>query len=73
MLDKFLSEHTEGFTHEIIHAAAICPETSADILEGHCVMGVPIGLREEGGDGFKFFHAGKLEKKHKKKQEFSSI
>ena len=68
----FVSAHAEGFIHKIVHKEGICTETEADIGKGKSVVGVPIGLGKEGGDGFKFCHGGKVGKKCKKKQGFSA-
>ena len=68
----FVSAHAEGFIHKIVHKEGICTETAADIGKGKSVVGVPIGLGKEGGDGFKFCHGGKVGKKCKKKQGFSA-
>lgn len=72
LLNDFVPSHAEGFIHKIIHKAGVCTETAADLGEGKSVMGVPVGLRKEGGDGFKICHAGKVGKKCKKKQGFST-
>ena len=72
LLNDFVSSHAEGFIHKIIHKTDICTGTAADIGKGKSVVGVPIGLGKEGGDGFKFCHGGKVGKKCKKKQGFSA-
>ena len=72
LLYDFVSSHAEGFIHKIIHETGVCTETAADIGEGKSVMGVPVGLGKEGGDGFKICHAGKVGNKCKKKQGFSA-
>ena len=72
LLYDFVSSHAEGFIHKIIHKAGVCTETAADLGEGKSVMGVPVGLGKEGGDGFKICHAGKVGNKCKKKQGFSA-
>ena len=63
----------------MVNISGIGAETTAYILKGQCKTYIPIGLGKEGGDCFKFSHnisfgdtAGKVEKKCKKKQEFSA-